>query len=57
MLGGKDWGVRIFPLFKICWLFITPALILVGIKKELINLFFLKYLGIDYIYIYKLSTT
>ncbi|CAF0879596.1 unnamed protein product [Adineta ricciae] len=28
MLGEKDWGVRLFPIFKICWLFLTPLLIL-----------------------------
>lgn len=28
MLGAKDWGVRIYLLFQICWLLITPLLII-----------------------------
>lgn len=32
MLGAKDWGVRIYLLFQICWLLITPLLIIVRRK-------------------------
>jgi hypothetical protein len=29
MLGKKNWGVRLYFIFQICWLFITPGLIIV----------------------------
>ncbi|CAF5220901.1 unnamed protein product, partial [Rotaria magnacalcarata] len=28
MLGSRNCGVRLYPIFQICWLFITPGIII-----------------------------
>ncbi|CAF4238261.1 unnamed protein product, partial [Rotaria sordida] len=28
MLGPKNWGVRLYVIFQICWSFITPLVII-----------------------------
>ncbi|CAF1058426.1 unnamed protein product [Rotaria sordida] len=37
MLGSKDYGVRLYRIFQICWLFITPMLIIALIIFTSIN--------------------
>ncbi|CAM4866858.1 unnamed protein product [Rotaria socialis] len=37
MLGSRNYGVRLYPIFKICWLFITPGIIIALIIFTSIN--------------------
>jgi hypothetical protein len=58
MLGPKNCGVRLYRIFQVCWMFITPLLIIV--RRDAYVIAFNKkslFLGIDCIHIYQLFTT
>ena len=57
MLGAKNWGFRLYRVFQLCWMLITPLLILVRSTRTAFLLMLKIFLGSDYFHIYQLSST